>query len=526
MALSHTEQVLQQDPVWRNLVVSPFSASFRSTTTFASPGAWAYYALLAGGAVSFGLRGRDLHPGRLLTWLALAALSGYQARTIPFFAAAAGPILALNLQEWVSTITLTDAQRRLCAACRGVGVLAGLALLVLAWPGWLQPAPYQLRGWAVEPNQSMVRLAGLLERWHADGKIRSDRFAFTFSPDAATYLAWFCPDEKGFLDQRWPVFDQVADDFVRMRRALLQPRGPDRDLGLLADARGIDRIILFDPDFGRTQQVYGCLLAAHSEWDLLALEGSALLFGRRPPAGSSSPWKLYDRREQAYAPDTHHRAPPAPRDPRPPGPFDAFFRARQAQSPDRDEAALHLQYFDVMAQRMAADMGNTWYSLHAAGLVGSVTPADAAGTAGMLALRLGLVVYDPRGTQVPGVPSAVWLTGNQLAMTFSALHDRRPAEALLLSVRAARRALAANPDDGGAFLLLGESYLRLSRQTRQQSWERMLPSFSDIRRVQTVTALEQAVLLRPDLERAPSTGPALSRMGADGCHPRPPSRRA
>jgi tetratricopeptide (TPR) repeat protein len=502
LGLSHTEQVLQQDPAWRNLVVSPFSASFRSTNTFFSAGAWAYYVLLAGGAVSFVLRGRDLHPGRLLTWLALAALSGYQARTIAFFAAAGGPILALNLQEWISTVTLTDAQRRLGAALRGVGVLAGLVLLVLAWPGWLQPAPYQLRGWAVEPDPSMVQLAGVLESGHADGTIRSDRFAFTFSPDVAAYLAWFCPAEKGFLDQRWPLFDQVADDFIHMRRALLQPDGPNRDLGHLAHAHGIDRIILFDPDFGRTRQGYGSLLAADSGWDLLALKGSALLFGRRPPPGSPSPWKLYDRRALAYAPDAGHRAPPAPRDPRSAGPFDAFFRARQERSPDRDEAALHLLYFDIMAQRMGVDMGNTWYSLHAAGLVGSVMATDAAGTAGMLALRLGLVVYDPRGAQAPGVPSAVWLTGNRLAMTFSALHDRRPAEALLLCVRAARRALAANPDDAVAFLLLGEAYLRLSRQTRQQSWERMLPSFSDIRRVQTVTALEQAVLLRPDLERA------------------------
>src|SRR5204863_998477 len=69
-------------------------------------------------------------------------------------------------------------------------------------------------------------------------------------------------------------------------------------------------------------------------------------------------------------------------------------------------------------------------------------------------------------------------------------------------VRAARRALAANPDDGGAFLLLGEAYLRLERQTREQSWHDLLPTLAAIRQVQARTALEQAVLLRPDLYQA------------------------
>src|SRR2546422_19664 len=80
---------------------------------------------------------------------------------------------------------------RLRRAARGAGVLAALALLVLAWPGWLQPTPYQPRGWAIEPDGSLVRLARQLETRHADQRFRPDRFALTFSPEAANYLAWF-----------------------------------------------------------------------------------------------------------------------------------------------------------------------------------------------------------------------------------------------------------------------------------------------------------------------------------------------
>jgi len=106
----------------------------------------------------------------LLAWLALAALSAYQAPTIPFFAAAAGPVLALNLQEWGRTAALPKALRRLRPAARVVGVLAGLALLVLAWPGWLQPTPYQPRGWAVEADGSLF---GWPESWSGGLRTRS-----------------------------------------------------------------------------------------------------------------------------------------------------------------------------------------------------------------------------------------------------------------------------------------------------------------------------------------------------------------
>jgi tetratricopeptide (TPR) repeat protein len=82
------------------------------------------------------------------------------------------------------------------------------------------------------------------------------------------------------------------------------------------------------------------------------------------------------------------------------------------------------------------------------------------------------------------------------------VNDLGPREALLLAVRAARRALAINPDDAGAFQLLGEAYYRLARQTRELGWQAALPELSGVRRVQVLTALEQAVLLRPDLDEA------------------------
>jgi tetratricopeptide (TPR) repeat protein len=502
LGLSHAEQVLMGDALGRGLVVSPFGSRFAASSHFASPGAWAYYLLLAAGLASFLLRSRvgsaqslalrACVVGRLLVWLALAGLSAYQARCIPFFAVVAAPILTLNLQEWLRTVPVSGPLLRLQVAVRGVGALLGTGLLVLAWPGWLQPAPYQPRGWAVVPDESLVRLAHTLETWHLAGKLRPDHFALTFSPEASQHLAWFCPAEKGFLDSRLPLFDAVADDFLRMRHCILEPAetGPAPELGPLLDRYRVDRIIVHDSSWDRTVQAYRCLLESGA-WELLALEGSAALFGRQSGRETASPWKAFDARQAAYRPESEQRAPLAgPRAPEPPGPFDAFYRARLDRSADREEAALHLMAFDLSSGRAGAELGRQWLLAHALGLLAAGSSKQPIA----LAVRLSLLPSDS--------PSAGQQAAGELAAGFLARQDRGSPEALLLAIRAARRAVAEHPDDARAFLLLGEAYLRLARLTREQSWASLLPPLADVRRCQAVSALEQAVLLRPDLDQA------------------------
>ncbi len=505
LGLSHAEQVLMRDPLGQNLVVSPFSTRFTTLPAFAGPGGWAYCVLLVAGAVSFAWRGTALHPGRLLSWLALAALSIYQARTIPFFAVAAGPVLALNVQESAFLEPLRNAGKQENNIFRSLFIFVKFSclpvflsgLLVLAWPGWLQPAPYQARDWDLEPDGSMVRMAQELARWHADGKLSPALGDFTFSPEAANYLTWYCPAEKGFLDARWPLFDGVADDYVWMRRALLEPRasGPDGSLGPLLNVHRLDRILLFDPDDERTARAYECLLRDDREWELLLLEGRAALFGRRDP---ERPYPALDFKQAAYHPEPDRRAPrTAPPAPQAPDVWAAFRRTRDDRSPDRGEAELLLLTFDGKAEAMRADLEKSWLLAEAAGLAG--VGNEGAATAGALAVRLHLtpLLPSPNSTEVVNQPAAM-----QFAAEFLARRDRGPPEELLLAVRAARRALAAHPEDAAAYLLLGKAYLRLARQTREQGWQNNLYELAVVRRVQTLTALEQAVLLRPDLDEA------------------------
>ena len=140
LGLSHAEQAWMHDPLGQGLVVSPFVGRLAAASAFAGVGGWAYCLLLAAGAASFVLRGKALHPGRLLVWLALAALSAYQARAIPFFAVAAGPILRRTSRNGPAPPCPRSAGSGWRPPCAGAA-LAGLALLVAAWPGWLHPPP-------------------------------------------------------------------------------------------------------------------------------------------------------------------------------------------------------------------------------------------------------------------------------------------------------------------------------------------------------------------------------------------------
>jgi hypothetical protein len=85
---------------------------------------------------------------------------------------------------------------------------------------------------------------------------------------------------------------------------------------------------------------------------------------------------------------------------------------------------------------------------------------------------------------------------------FVFLRDDTPPAALYLAIRAARRALAVNPDDAQTYHVLGESYLQLIQFTRERAWVRRMPELFQLRAAQAGAALNQAIALRPDLTQA------------------------
>jgi tetratricopeptide (TPR) repeat protein len=89
-----------------------------------------------------------------------------------------------------------------------------------------------------------------------------------------------------------------------------------------------------------------------------------------------------------------------------------------------------------------------------------------------------------------------------LQQEFIARRDDAPSALLYLALRAARRAVARDPADAHSYLVLGQCYLHLIRNTRERFWARSIEELPQLRRAQAAAALQQAVSLRPTLAQA------------------------
>jgi hypothetical protein len=87
-------------------------------------------------------------------------------------------------------------------------------------------------------------------------------------------------------------------------------------------------------------------------------------------------------------------------------------------------------------------------------------------------------------------------------LNFLENQEEGPPGAALLAVRAARRGIAANPDDARAYLRLFQAYSTLRKRTPERVWAPRFPLLNLLRNVQMVGALQNAVELQPDIAPA------------------------
>jgi hypothetical protein len=504
LGLSATAQALEQDPVLQGLFVSPFEgAYFRAGVAWSVPGV-AYLALVLFGALSFAGSRDAWRSWRLPVWLGLFGLSAWSVRAVPFFAVAAGPILALNLQDLTSRLHTVGPRRDelLWARLgRAVAMLLLLGLLVAAWPGWLQGAPYEMRRWAVVADPSVRAAAEQLALWRRDGLLGMNQRAFHFAPETANYFAWFCPTEKGIVDARLNVSAAEAADYVTVRRALLGHSSVRLDWRQILEDRQVNHLVLFDSNAERLQRVYRRLVQNENEWPLLLLTGRTAVFSWVDPQHPATTSVADVRRRldrAAYHPAENEKAPAEwpGRGPQPSSWWQAFVSSRPDGSADRGEAALRLVHFDALLGADRAEQRRGWEASRIAAAVGLGGPSLPARLRQVLDLFNAVVsFFIPTDRNVPPVEAGpLRLRGNYFLS-----QDDAPPELLWLAIRAARRALHANPDDAHAYLILGEAYLRLSGNTRERVWSNRLPFLSRLRGVQASAALNQALLRQPDL---------------------------
>src|SRR5206468_1456212 len=86
----------------------------------------------------------------------------------------------------------------------------------------LNPGSDRHVAWAVEPNEAYRDLAEQFPKWRAAGVLPTDAKLFCLGPDLGSYLAWFAPGERNFFDFRYTVTAGLSNEYVRIRRGLME----------------------------------------------------------------------------------------------------------------------------------------------------------------------------------------------------------------------------------------------------------------------------------------------------------------
>jgi tetratricopeptide (TPR) repeat protein len=181
---------------------------------------------------------------------------------------------------------------------------------------------------------------------------------------------------------------------------------------------------------------------------------------------------------------------------------DARPKPRPPRGADRGEAERHVARF--LKQRNGWLVRDWWeWSAVAGAAPPRLGGGGPLGGTVNVALQLGQVRggLAPPDTN-PGKMSPAERTVFGLWPGYLAGEDAGQPVLLLRAVQAARRAVAADPDDAGAYLVLGQAYLLLSVTTRERSWQLELPQLRALRRAQAAEALNRAIRLRPKLAEA------------------------
>lgn len=427
----------------------------------------AYAVLLGGGGlllgVSAGFGTGAVRPrlAPVLLWIAFAGMSMVSVFAIPFLAVVAVPILAAQFNALSARVVLGERGERrtrlVLIGSSGGRVLCLIALIaacVCAWPGWMHPANADASGtrrvaWAVESDVALSRAATQIQQWHATGALPKDAHGMIVSIALADYCAWYAPDEKVFVNSRFQFHRPELPDYVAIRGALGIIERPDdapnrRDVAALLKKHNAVYVAMYNSrgQVGTrsiTQRGKG---EFRSMWDILGwdeyatwyTDGRTLAFGWR--AGAATAGVNQDRIEVdpvllAFGPDVE-RLPPGRVAPLRPAPswWQEFSRAPRVPSPDADEAFGWLEYKQALRERSAlVHLSGTLLRLNVPAPSGiPVYPIVETGQTEFL-VRNGRYVPPP-------LPDG----------TFHATP--------FLAVRAARRAIAANPDHPDGYYAL------------------------------------------------------------------------
>jgi hypothetical protein len=551
LGLTGVPPELADDIQFRGIFLGAFDERYFHRYFGLSIAGLAFLPLMALGVLSFVLALGQWRWWRAVLWLAFAALGVYHVRAIAFFAIVAAPITALNLLDFAAhrLPDSTDPQglaRRLALPGRVATLLLGLALMAATVPGWLQSQPYEIwrLGWGVEPNPGLVRATETIKQWQDDGRFPRGVVWYNTAPELSSYFAWYLPGERTFLDQRLPLYQKAAADHVAVRKALMPDQEADDQAGSRREPaawrkvfrdRGIKYLVHFDPAPGVRLPplwytlVWDKLLRFKGEWAPLLLNGRVGVFGWKDPEEKGDPYEglRLDFDRLAFGPQLPEagkalRERPA-HDSVPREWWTVLWKAETPRPLETDEAWLLLHHF-----RMMEPYWQQQRYLDSIDVQLSSTVGLGAGWGGALVNGALFQTRFSIALMSPG-PGAYDNFANRITLERLPFQDSGPPSSLYLALRAARRALAANPDDAQAYLRLAQAYFRLHNNTREAQLTAQVfvppgqinpniyllltgqahpslgpiqPYIHLIRQTQIAVALHRALKLDPDLVEA------------------------
>ena len=488
-----------------------------------------YFVLLALSLASFvcvGLyRPAAFRWSRLFVWVFFVVLSGLQIRAIPFFAIVAAPLAALNFLDLARLVGGVAANTRQVwdawAMPGRVFTLFGtVALCVASISGAVQSKPHFRRavGWGVEVDPGLAGAAEQIAAWRADGAVGPGQHWMTLSPDVANYLCWFAPGEKGFVDQRLPLFAEVGPTSIALRRSLAGNDGqaagqpPTATYRKMCRDLGVEFFIVHNPDPLRAGGMLRRFYAQPKEFVPAYVGGGTALFAWRDPDANTP--KDLDKRlvldfEKRAFGETDETAPETPT---PMPAWQWWHPVVHSEAGPAPELALSLQYstrFDALIPKYQEDQKKyvdeqkrAWLMATGASFIGTCMTPN-----GLLA---GNFLSPIRMSMVPN---------------FIGRHDAGPPDALYLAIRACRRALAKNPEDPLSQRALAEAYYRLNSMTKERSRTKIrgrdgsdrsfFPHVGMIRQTQIAAALQAMLKADPPKDQAQMAHYLLSEAFAE-----------
>ena len=485
-----------------------------------NPGGLAYVILLISGLyVAFlsGAFGRFIDSAavfdplpvpHMLLWLGFAVLSLFTLFAVPFFAIVTVPLVAARWNLFSSQVQLgfwSDRRTRMLVLGSAIGRFASLiAVLWLgaaAWPGWLHapascwwdpglahPASTRRVEWKVEPDPDLQQAALWLNAARDSGELPADVRGFAASIDLANYCAWFAPREKVFANGRLAFHRPELPDLIKARRGLglFSEKAEPPDLKEAEDVLKAWKASYVAVSASRSDRDRPLLVLIELEmyhnwnkWSVWYVSGRTVISGWRPTKDSGDPTFArleLNPHQLAYGstervPDVKGLPPAASQTM-----WDEFFTPRKPTPVGAEEAMAWLLYKSAKQRKINECVQET---------------------ASLLRLNV-------PGIATPTFGAAMFHAVDEMEFSRDRLNSPPPMNGTfqtfpILAIRAARRAIAEDPDHPDGYYALAqalgdrdlpmtEAERAIGMATACQQCLARLPKPADFRRTQFLTS--------------------------------------